>query len=128
MKEADLEEFRRMLVELKRKLANNIDYLENGALKTGGESGDDLSEVTAEHMAERGSDNFAQSLMVRILQDCDAEVCDINRALQRIDEGTYGRCENCDGPIGERRLKALPFARLCIECKHEQERLPAAEE
>ncbi len=117
-----------MLVELKRKLANNIDYLESGALKTGGKTGEDLSEVTAEHMAERGSDNFAQSLMVRILQDCDAEVCDINRALQRIDEGTYGQCESCGGSIGHRRLKALPFARLCIECKQEEERLPRPEE
>jgi RNA polymerase-binding transcription factor DksA len=118
----ELKQFRRMLVELKRKLANNIGHLQEGALKTAGDRANDLSDVTAEHMAERGSDTFVQGLMVRILQDCDAEVCDINLALAKIDEGTYGECEDCSRPISRKRLKALPFARLCIECKQEQER------
>ncbi|MFW6119073.1 MAG: TraR/DksA family transcriptional regulator [Planctomycetota bacterium] len=122
MKKRDVEQFRRMLVDLKRKLTNNIDHLQNGALKTGGESVNDLSEVAAEHMADRGSDNFVQDLMVRILQDCDAEVCDINRALAKIDDGTYGLCEDCAEPISRKRLSALPFARLCIECKREEEK------
>ncbi len=111
-----------MLLDLKRKLSNNLNHLQNGALKTGGDGPEDLSEVTAEHMAERGTDNFAQDLMIRILQDCDAEVCDINLALEKIDDGTYGLCEECSGRISRKRLKALPFARLCIECKQAEER------
>jgi RNA polymerase-binding protein DksA len=122
VKKKELEQFRSMLLELKRKLTNNIGHLHNGALRTGGEAGDELSDVTAEHMADRGSDNFAQDLMVRILQDCDAEVCDINLALQKIEEGTYGLCENCGNSVSRKRLRALPFARLCIECKQEEER------
>lgn len=122
MKKKELEEFRRMLLDLKRKLSNNLNHLQNGALKTGGDGPEDLSEVTAEHMAERGTDNFAQDLMIRILQDCDAEVCDINLALEKIDDGTYGLCEECSGRISRKRLKALPFARLCIECKQAEER------
>jgi len=116
-----------MLVDLKRKLTINIGHLQDGALKTGGEAGSDLSEVAVEHMAERGSDNFVQDLMVRILQDCDAEVCDINRALEKIDQGTYGLCEECAEPISRKRLSALPFARLCIECKREEEKYLAGQ-
>jgi RNA polymerase-binding transcription factor DksA len=114
-----------MLLELKRKLTNNIGHLQNDALKTAGETVDELSDVPAEHMAERGSDNFARDLMIRILQDSDAEVCDINVALEKIDAGTYGRCENCSEPVSRKRLKALPFARLCIACKHEEEQRAA---
>ena len=122
MNKRELEEFRRMLLELKRKLTNNINHLQDGALRTAGESMGDLSDLPTEHMADRGSDNFAQDLMVRILQDCDAEVCDINLALEKIEEGTYGLCESCSEPISRKRLKALPFARLCIACKQEEER------
>ena len=37
-------------------------------------------------------------------------------ALQKLDDGTYGRCEGCGGPIAEARLEAMPAARLCIAC------------
>ena len=40
----------------------------------------------------------------------------IDAALLRIENGTYGICENCGNPIGEKRLEALPYATLCIEC------------
>jgi RNA polymerase-binding transcription factor DksA len=41
---------------------------------------------------------------------------EIETALHKIDEGTYGRCESCGGPIAEARLEAMPAARLCITC------------
>jgi DnaK suppressor protein len=45
----------------------------------------------------------------------------IDEAIARIDEGTYGLCESCGGPIGLKRLEARPVTTLCIECKTEQE-------
>jgi RNA polymerase-binding protein DksA len=42
---------------------------------------------------------------------------EIDAALERIDKGTYGRCESCGAPIPEERLEARPIARLCVECK-----------
>ncbi len=45
----------------------------------------------------------------------------IDEAFARIDNGSYGRCEECDGPIGVERLKARPVTTLCIDCKSEQE-------
>jgi len=46
----------------------------------------------------------------------------IDRAIAKIDEGSYGSCENCSGQIHRARLKFLPFANLCIGCQREEER------
>lgn len=46
----------------------------------------------------------------------------IEHALERIDEGTYGICESCGEPIGKMRLQAFPRATLCLSCKQKQER------
>lgn len=44
----------------------------------------------------------------------------VNAALQRIEQGTYGICDNCSQPINEKRLEALPWASLCLKCEAEQ--------
>lgn len=46
----------------------------------------------------------------------------IEDALQRIEDGTYGICESCEGEITEARLRAMPFTLLCVQCQGEQER------
>lgn len=56
-------------------------------------------------------------------QDRDREtLARINEALQRIDDDEYGYCDSCGEPIGLGRLKAMPMATMCIDCKEEQER------
>jgi DnaK suppressor protein len=46
-----------------------------------------------------------------------ANLRDVERALVKLDDGTYGRCDRCGGPIGDERLDAIPWALLCIDCK-----------
>jgi DnaK suppressor protein len=65
----------------------------------------DSSQVTA----ERGE---IDALAVSLSDTLE----DIEVALQKFDDGTYGRCEGCGGSIGEARLEAMPAARLCITC------------
>jgi DnaK suppressor protein len=45
----------------------------------------------------------------------DAKLGDVERALEKLDEGTYGSCDVCGDPIGEERLEAIPWAVLCVE-------------
>lgn len=123
MEEKELEQFRQVLLQMRRKLSDNIGHLHDEALKTAGEQVDELSDVQTEHLADQGLVSFVRDLKLSILQNNDTELCDVNAALAKIEEGTYGECENCDGRISRRRLKALPFARLCIECRQEEERL-----
>lgn len=51
----------------------------------------------------------------------------LDAALQRLDEGTYGLCEDCLQPINEKRLEAVPFAIRCIDCQRHAEQLEAIE-
>ncbi len=49
------------------------------------------------------------------------ELADIDAALRRIEEGRYGRCEACGGPMGLQRIRAIPEARYCVSCSGERE-------
>lgn len=122
MKDEEIEQFRQMLVELRRKLANNVSHLEKDALRNSADSVSELSDIPLEHLADRGTDNFARDMMIGILQRSEAEVRDIDYALEKIESGEFGTCETCDEAISKARLKALPFARLCKKCKEEEER------
>lgn len=73
----------------------------------------DLS-ADAQHQADVGTETFEREKDIAILERVEAELNDVEHALQRLDEGTYGTCEACGGPIGEARLEALPAARLCL--------------
>ena len=55
-------------------------------------------------------------------ENAEHVLSEIDAALQRIEDGTYGTCTHCDGRIPEERLEALPWATLCIDCQREQER------
>ena len=122
MKAQELKAFRKLLLNLRERLASNVDHMQNEALRNNGETFSELSDTPLEHLADRGSDNFAKELMISVLQNSEAEICDIDAALAKLEAGTYGVCENCNSSICKSRLKALPFARLCIECKQAEER------
>lgn len=117
----ELEEFRQLLTELREKLANSVSTMEREALRNGDMALGELSNVPLNHLADQASDNFTQDLMVGILQNSEAELADVDEALDKITRGTYGSCEDCGDDISKNRLRALPFARLCIDCKREQE-------
>ncbi len=120
MEQEELDAFRDMLVELRPRLASNVAHIQSDGLRDGGDGGN-LSDMPLEHLADRGSDTFVRDLMIGVLESSEAEVCDIDSALEKIDAGTYGACETCNVNIARARLKALPFARLCIQCKQVEE-------
>lgn len=78
------------------------------------------------HMADVGSDNFEQEFRLELLSTEHALIREIDEALQRIDDGTYGICLATHLPIGIERLRAKPWARYCIEYArlHEQGLVP----
>ena len=65
---------------------------------------------SAHSTAERGR-------LISLVQELRANLKDVEHALTRFERGTYGVCERCGEPIGEERLEAIPWARLCITCK-----------
>jgi DnaK suppressor protein len=72
--------------------------------------------------ADAGTATFERERDLSIQNNIRDLIDQITRALQRIDEGTYGTCERCGRPIDAARVKALPHALLCMDCKRREER------
>ncbi|MBX7101443.1 MAG: TraR/DksA C4-type zinc finger protein [Myxococcaceae bacterium] len=68
------------------------------------------------------SSEYAQSLVFRLRDRDKFLLTKIEKALARIDDGTFGICERCEEPISTKRLEARPVTTLCIRCKEEQEK------
>jgi RNA polymerase-binding transcription factor DksA len=79
--------------------------------------GDQLSELSAhdQHQAELGSETFEREKDISILESLEAELGDLEKALGKLDEGTYGICEACGKPIPRERLEAIPATRFCVK-------------
>ena len=73
------------------------------------------------HMADAASDNYDLEVTCGLIETEREELKLIDAALKRVEKKTYGVCEGCEKPIPKSRLRVLPFARLCIQCKEEQE-------
>lgn len=69
------------------------------------------------HMADDGTEAFEQAKALAMNEQHKRTVAEIERALGRMDSGTYGFCERCGTAIDFARLKALPYATLCIRCQ-----------
>jgi len=73
------------------------------------------------HMADSGSEVFEQEMDVSVAQGLRMAYDDVQRALEKFEDGTYGICESCGGIIEIARLEAIPEARYCLECKSRRE-------
>ena len=72
-------------------------------------------------MAELGSDNFNQELTLNLLGNEKDALDQIDSAIERIDDGSYGQCESCGKKIPQARLEAIPYAAQCVRCASQQE-------
>jgi DnaK suppressor protein len=122
MTKAELEGYRNELLALAKRLKNDMSALRDDALRgTGGDAAGNLSKLPL-HLADLGSDSYDQELAVSLLENDNLIAADIKAALDRMDQGTFGRCEECGQDISKERLQAVPFARYCIECARRLER------
>lgn len=127
MKVAELEQYKRMLLDLRKKLVTNVNFMEDEALgKSGQDASGDLSNVPI-HMADVGTDNYERDLTIGLIENGEEELKAIDNALERIGEKTYGSCEECGTKIAKVRLTALPYVHNCIECQRLEEKEEEAE-
>jgi DnaK suppressor protein len=73
------------------------------------------------HMAELGSDNFEQEFTLGLMEVDGDTLGLIDSALDRIGDGEFGKCIQCDGIIAKARLNAIPYTPVCIKCAERQE-------
>jgi RNA polymerase-binding transcription factor len=82
----------------------------------------DLAIGAGDHLADSASETFMRELDEGLEENAGHILVEIEAALIRIDDGTYGLCVSCGRPIGAERLEAVPYATLCIDDKRAQER------
>ncbi|WP_448593283.1 TraR/DksA family transcriptional regulator [Thermoflexus hugenholtzii] len=75
-----------------------------------------------DHMADDATDVMDQATRVTLRRHLEVRLREVEAALRRMEEGTYGICQDCGRPIEVARLKALPFAAFCLECQARRER------
>ncbi len=121
MTKKELEHYKKLLLKKREELLNEIEYIkENSFKKTMKESSGEISAYNF-HMADQATDANEREKAFMFAYREDRLIYHIDRALERIKNGTYGLCQECGKPISKDRLEAVPHARLCIECKSKEE-------
>ena len=115
-----LKQFRQLLITERAKFADEIKSIAQDASKSPREASGDLSAYTV-HMADMAADTYERELSMNIVSSEQEILYQIDDALKRLDEGSFGVCQQCNQPISMSRLKAVPYASLCISCQRVKE-------
>src|SRR5262249_42570099 len=109
-------EYRNLLLALRARLRGDVSQLADAALKKNqSEASGSLSSMPI-HMADLGSDNFEQEFTLSLMENDEGTLEAIEGALERIEAGQYGDCEECGTKIPKTRLQAIPYTSLCVKC------------
>jgi RNA polymerase-binding transcription factor DksA len=119
----DTDDAGRRLEAERQRLAELRDGYAMDNLRTESEQ-ESLSELStaAQHQADLGTETFERERDLSILEQVEAELADVEHALERLENGTYGTCEACGRPIDEARLEAQPATRFCMDDQAAAER------
>lgn len=118
----ELNLYRERLLNLKEDLLNQIkDISEDTLMKSQKELSGDISGYSL-HIADMASDNYERDFNLGLVSGEREIILEIDEALKRIEDKTYGRCKNCDKPITKSRLMAVPYTKYCKRCQEKLER------
>jgi len=117
MTKAELDGYQQLLMSLFDRLNGDVSHLTDEALHSDGREGTNNLSNMPIHMADLGTDNFERENTLHLLANEEQILTEIKAALDRITQGTFGRCEECQGAIlPKSRLKELPYTRYCVTC------------
>ncbi len=102
------------LLTLRESLTDQVRNLSDVSLGYHKEAGEDLADI--------GSENFSRDVGLALMSEEGNKITLIQDAIRRLIDGSYGVCIDCGKKIGKGRLDAIPYAKLCVDCKAEWER------
>ena len=110
--------YRDLLLDERERVSTSIQHLhEEGSLEEETEE-----ETYDNHLADSATATLNREIDYSLEENSGHVLTAINEALERIESGTFGTCGRCGKPIAEDRLKAIPYANRCIDCKRLEER------
>jgi len=118
----ELEYFKTLILKIKEKVLAEIEHISEDTLKKSQkDAAGDISGYTY-HMADVASDTYDREFSLGLVSNEREALYELDDALKRIEEGAFGICEECKSPITKTRLKAVPYARLCLKCQERKEK------
>jgi RNA polymerase-binding transcription factor DksA len=116
MKKSEMKVYKELLLDMRSRLRGDVHAMADAALnKTRAEASGDLSLMPI-HMADVGTDNYEQEFTLSLLQSEEGVLGLVESALERIEDGNYGICLECQGRIPKTRLGAIPYTPYCVKC------------
>ena len=122
MSAIDTNRFRERLLEERRRVESAIHYLREehpGSLE---EEIEESVGTSDNHLADSATATLDREIDYTLEENSEQVLAEIDDALQRIEDGTFGTCRTCGQPIAPERLEAMPWATQCIDCKRKEER------
>ncbi len=115
LSDQDLANFKELLLHVRGVITGDISKLEQDAFGIDGEVGG------VDAVADGGSDSYTQAFSLELLQIDEHTLREIDEALERLSEGSFGRCEECESWLLKDRLRAIPYATHCVGCQRLKE-------
>jgi RNA polymerase-binding protein DksA len=122
MSTIDTDRYRTMLLEERGRVEEALKRLHDEHSGTIDEETEEISGTTDNHLGDTATATLNREIDYTLEENSEQVLGEIDAALKRLDEGTYGTCVRCGNPIGEERLEARPWALLCIDDQRKQER------
>lgn len=116
----DREALKRRLMEERERLARELAGLDADLSESLQESSQESP--YDQHLAEMATVTLDREIDLTLQDNARAGLAQVDRALAKLEDGSYGRCDRCGKPIAEGRLSIAPFATLCVDCKRLDER------
>ncbi len=114
MPKKEMEKYRRLLQQKKSSLSSDLAKTRNAEEETTEESTQDI--------ADKAVSSYTREFLYSLSDTDRNTLVRIDEALARVEDGTYGSCRNCNQPMSEKRLTAVPWARLCVDCQELSEK------
>ncbi len=107
---------RKRLEERRAEIESDMSYMA-AEMRSIGVDQDEENGSLGNHIADDGSNVAEAERIVTVSEDLQQILAQVNAALERMSDGTYGTCQRCERPIGGERLEAFPYVAYCIECQ-----------
>lgn len=118
-KKSELKPYKELLLALRQRLRGDVHAMADAALARVGGSGGGSASAVPSHIADMGSDTFELDNTLALISNEGEALIQIEQALERMEDGIFGTCVECNGRIPKLRLNVIPYAAHCLKCATE---------